>query len=318
MEKKRMGLLLMAYGTPYKAEDIEPYYTNIRHGRRPSDAQLADLTRRYQAIGGSSPLAKITREQAGALDRVLNERQDEIEFNVYLGLKYIHPFIEDAVKAMHDDGIEEAISLVLAPHYSKFSVKSYNDRAISKADELGYPKISAIESWYREPQFIQFWSDQLQKVYSNIPENEHDETLVVFFSAHSLPEKILKNGDPYPEQVRETMEAIAERARVRHYVQAWQSAGKTPDPWLGPDVLDVTRELYRKEHYKHFVFCPIGFIAEHLEVLYDNDKECKAVVEELGAHYHRPDMPNSDPAFIDCLASAVLKKCNEGRKILHG
>lgn len=317
MGKKRIGLLLMAYGTPYKPEDIEAYYTNIRHGRRPSDAQLADLTGRYQAIGGSSPLAEITHKQAQALERTLNESQADIEFKVYLGLKYIHPFIEDAVLAMHNDGIEEAISLVLAPHYSKFSVKSYNDRAIGKADELGYPKISPIESWYREPAFIQFWSDQIEKVFLTIPENEHDKTLVVF-SAHSLPKKILKNGDPYPEQVRETMEAIADRIGIRHYVQAWQSAGQTPDPWLGPDVLDLTRDLYQKKHYKHFIFCPIGFIAEHLEVLYDNDYECKTVVEELGAQYHRPNMPNADPAFIDCLASAVLKKCKEGSEILHG
>ena len=140
--KKKMGLLVMAYGTPYNEEDIERYYTHIRHGRRPSDEMLQDLKDRYEAIGGISPLAKITEEQAKALEQKLNSVQDEIEFKAYLGLKHIEPFVEDAVVQMKEDGIEEAVSIVLAPHFSTFSVKSYNGRALEKAKEIGGPEIT--------------------------------------------------------------------------------------------------------------------------------------------------------------------------------
>ncbi|EST12870.1 ferrochelatase [Sporolactobacillus laevolacticus DSM 442] len=305
---KKIGLLVMAYGTPYQKEDIIPYYTAIRHGHRPSDQQIADLTRRYEAIGGSSPLAKLTKEQADALENRLNAIQSDFRFKAYLGLKYIHPFIEDAVLAMRDQGIEEAVSLALAPHYSRFSVQSYIDRAQSKAQEIGNINITSIKSWFEETGFIDFWSRAIRTTFASIPEKEHDTT-VVLFTAHSLPEKILKNGDPYPEQIRETAEKLASESGIAHFAQAWQSAGKTGEPWLGPDVLDQIRILHQNEGYRHFIFCPIGFVAEHLEVLYDNDQECRKLVESLGAIYHRPPMPDTDPVFIDALASAVLRAC---------
>lgn len=307
MAKCKMGLLVMAYGTPYKPEDIEPYYTHIRHGRKPSNEQLADLESRYQSIGGVSPLAEITLAQAKALEKHLNASQDEIEFVMYLGLKHIHPFLEDAVKDMHNDGIEEAVTIVLAPHFSTFSVKSYNDRAKETAEAIGGPRLITIESWYQEPKFIQYWTDRIQETFFEIPEVEHKETVVIF-SAHSLPEKILSGGDPYPKQLEETMELIAKKTGLKHYTNGWQSAGNTPDPWIGPDVQDLTRDLYEHEHYTHFIYCPIGFVSEHLEVLFDNDYECKVVTDDLGVHYHRPPMPNDRPEFIDCLATVVLKK----------
>jgi ferrochelatase len=307
MTKRKMGLLIMAYGTPYNPEDIEPYYTHIRHGRRPTDEQLEDLKSRYQSIGGVSPLAKITLAQAKDLETRLNAIQDDIEFKMYLGLKHIHPFLEDAVKQMHEDGIEEAVTLVLAPHYSTFSVKSYNDRALVTAQSLGGPKLIAIESWYQEPKFIQYWSDQIQATFNDIPEQDHEKTIVIF-SAHSLPEKILASGDPYPKQLEETAQLIAQKAGISNYVIGWQSAGNTPDPWIGPDVQDLTRDLFEHERYTGFVYCPVGFVSEHLEVLYDNDYECKIVTEELGAKYYRPNMPNNQPEFIDCLSTVVLNK----------
>jgi ferrochelatase len=300
----------MAYGTPYQKEDIIAYYTAIRHGRKPSDEQIADLERRYEAIGGLSPLAKLTREQGDALAERLNTIQSSNTFHAYLGLKYIHPFIEDAVQAMHDDGIEHAVSLALAPHYSRFSVQSYIDRAQSKAEELGGISITSLKSWYDQPEFIAFWQKAIQSSLAEIAENERDQT-VVLFTAHSLPEKILKNGDPYPDQIHETAQRIAAKSGIKHYAQAWQSAGKTGDPWLGPDVLDQIRNLHQSSEYKHFIFCPIGFVAEHLEVLYDNDQECRKLVESLGASYHRPQMPDTDPTFIDALASAVWHACKE-------
>ncbi|GGH87417.1 ferrochelatase [Pullulanibacillus pueri] len=310
MARKKMGLLVMAYGTPYKPEDIEAYYTDIRHGRRPSDEQLEDLKSRYEAIGGVSPLARITNEQKDALEAKLNETQDEIEFKAYLGLKHIHPFIEDGVEAMHNDGIKEAVAIVLAPHYSTFSVKSYTERAQKKAEELGGLTIIPIESWYKEPGFINMWANKIKATFAQIPEAEHEKTVVVI-SAHSLPEKILKNGDPYPDQLHETAELVAEAAGIKHYALGWQSEGNTPDPWLGPDVQDLTRDLFQHDGFTSFIYCPVGFVAEHLEVLYDNDYECRVVCEELGAHYHRPPMPNAEPAFIELLTTVVLQAVKE-------
>lgn len=309
---KTIGLLVMAYGTPRTPEEIEPYYTHIRRGRRPSQEEIDDLKRRYEAIGGVSPLAKITEDQVEALAKTLNERNKDIQFKPYLGLKHIDPFIEDAVKQMHEDDIEEAVTLVLAPHYSTFSVKSYNGRALEEAEKLGGPKLLTIDSWYKEDKFIEYWVKELKKTFAQIPEDEFDKTVVIF-SAHSLPEKIIQHGDPYPEQLQETADIIASRTGIKDYTIGWQSEGNTPEPWLGPDVQDLTRDLHKEKGYINYVYCPVGFVADHLEVLYDNDYECKVVTDELGARYFRPNMPNTDPLFIDALATVVEKRLSAER-----
>ncbi|WP_100333917.1 ferrochelatase [Bacillus alkalisoli] len=310
MAKKKMGLLVMAYGTPYKEEDLEPYYTHIRHGRKPSEESLQDLRERYDAIGGISPLAHITQEQADKLGAHLNEIQDNIEFKVYLGLKHIDPFVEDAVKQMHEDGIEEAVSIVLAPHFSTFSVKSYNGRAKEEAEKLGGPTIYSVESWYDEPKFIQFWVEKVKETFDGMSSEEREKAVLIV-SAHSLPEKIIQAGDPYPAQLQETADLIAKGAGVENYVIAWQSEGNTPEPWLGPDVQDITRDLHKEKGYTSFVYTPVGFVADHLEVLYDNDYECKVVTDEIGAKYYRPEMPNSGSLFIDAMATVVLEKLKQ-------
>ncbi|GCD83871.1 ferrochelatase [Parageobacillus thermoglucosidasius] len=307
MAKKKMGLLVMAYGTPYKEEDIERYYTHIRHGRKPSPELLEDLKQRYKAIGGISPLAQITLDQAKQLEKRLNSVQDDIEFQMYLGLKHIEPFVEDAVRQMHEDGIEEAVGIVLAPHFSTFSIQSYNERAKAEAEKLGGPVIYTIDSWYDEPKFIDYWVEKVKEVFASMSEEERDKAVLIV-SAHSLPEKIIAAGDPYPQQLAETAKLIAEKAGVKHYAVGWQSAGNTPEPWLGPDVQDLTRQLHQEHGYTSFVYVPAGFVADHLEVLYDNDIECKQVTEEIGASYYRPEMPNTNAKFIDALATVVLKR----------
>ncbi|MBC1337609.1 ferrochelatase [Listeria innocua] len=304
---KKVGLLVMAYGTPYKDEDIERYYTDIRHGHKPSEEMIADLRGRYHAIGGLSPLAKITEAQAYGLEKALNDSQDEVEFKAYIGLKHIEPFIEDAVATMHKDGIEEAVSIVLAPHYSSFSVEAYNKRAKDAADKLGGIHIQAINDWYKQPKFIQMWADRINETAKQIPADELIDTVLIV-SAHSLPEKIKQHNDPYPDQLQETADLIFDKVAVPHYALGWQSEGKTGEPWLGPDVQDLTRELYGREKYKHFIYTPVGFVAEHLEVLYDNDYECKVVTDEVGAAYHRPPMPNADPEFLEVLRTVVWEK----------
>ncbi|MFI3131711.1 ferrochelatase, partial [Mammaliicoccus sciuri] len=198
---KKVGLLVMAYGTPYKESDIVPYYTHIRHGRKPSDEQIEDLKGRYKAIGGISPLAGTTEKQAESLLGALNEAYEEVEFKLYIGLKHIHPFIEDAVEQMHNDGIEEAVTIVLAPHYSNFSVGSYNKRAQEEADKYGI-SMHHVEQFYNEPAFISYWTNMIDETLQTIPEESHDETVLIV-SAHSLPEKIKKANDPYPDQLEE-------------------------------------------------------------------------------------------------------------------
>ncbi|KMM39508.1 ferrochelatase [Guptibacillus hwajinpoensis] len=309
MAKKTMGLLVMAYGTPYKEEDIERYYTHIRRGRKPSEEQLTDLTDRYKAIGGISPLAKITEDQAKGLEAHLNEVQDEIEFKLYIGLKHIEPFVEDAVQDMHNDGIEEAVSIVLAPHFSTFSIKSYNGRAKQEAEKIGGPVIHSVESWYNEPKFISYWSKRIKAIFDGMSHQEREKAVLIV-SAHSLPEKIIANGDPYPEQLKETADLIVEESGVKNVAIGWQSEGNTPDPWIGPDVQDLTRDLYEKQGYTSFVYAPVGFVADHLEVLFDNDYECKVVTDEIGANYYRPEMPNAQDEFIDAITTVVLKELN--------
>ncbi|MCM3388624.1 ferrochelatase [Ureibacillus chungkukjangi] len=302
------GLLVMAYGTPYKEEDIERYYTHIRHGRKPSEEHLEDLKARYKAIGGISPLAEMTKKQAQALEARLNEVQDEVEYKLYIGLKHIDPFVEDAVEAMVNDGIEEAVSIVLAPHFSTFSIKSYNGRAQEAIEKLGSNMtLTSVESWYYEPKFIEYWKEAVNAAFADMS-NEEREKACLIVSNHSLPEKIKEAGDPYEEQLIETARLIQEATGVENVEVGWQSAGQTPEPWLGPDVQDLTRELYEQKGFRSFVYVPVGFVTEHLEVLYDNDYECKVVCDELGANYRRPPMPNTHPLFIDAMVDAIYNK----------
>ncbi len=306
MTKK--GLLVMAYGTPYKEEDIEPYYTHIRHGRKPSEESLQDLKNRYKAIGGISPLAGTTERQAEALVKALNEATGD-DYQLYIGLKHIAPFIEDAVEAMHNDGITEAITIVLAPHYSNFSVGSYNKRAAEEASKYGI-QLKHVESFYNQDKFIEFWTDQVNSTLDTIPETDWEKTVLIV-SAHSLPEKIKAAGDPYPDQLEDTATMIMDNSKILNVETGWQSEGNTPDPWLGPDVQDLTRKLHEEEQYEHFIYTPVGFVCEHLEVLYDNDYECKVVCDDLNVKYYRPAMPNTDERFIGAMVDEIQSVLNQ-------
>ncbi|WP_017549221.1 ferrochelatase [Salinicoccus carnicancri] len=301
----KKGLLVMAYGTPYKEEDIEPYYTHIRHGRKPSEEALQDLKDRYEAIGGISPLADTTKRQAEALVNKLNASQNEVEYELFIGLKHIDPFIEDAVESMSDHGIKEAVSVVLAPHYSEFSVGTYNERAKAEGEKYGI-SIKSVQSFYEQEPFIDFWTEAVKSSLMEIPEAELQDTAVIV-SAHSLPEKIKEHNDPYPAQLEATAELIRKHADLQNVHIGWQSEGNTPDPWLGPDVQDLTRNLHESRGYSHFIYLPVGFVCEHLEVLYDNDYECKVVCDEVGAGYHRPAMPNTDDRFIQAMINEINK-----------
>lgn len=305
MSKDTIGILVMAYGTPRNNAELTPYYTHIRHGKPPSEELIMELSSRYRAIGGLSPLGRITHEQADSLAQDMNMRLPGTTFKSYVGFKHTHPFIEDAVESMHAEGIEKAVSIIMAPYHSTLSTQSYSDRAIMAAENLGSPTLFTISSWYRQPKFIAYWAQHIRTMLSLIPAQERQQTIVVF-SAHSLPKQALI-VDPYSQQVLESAHHIAVAAGLDHYELAWQSAGRTSQSWLGPDIRCVTRELWGNGGYRNFIYCPIGFVSDHLEILYDNDIECRAVTDELGARYLRPAMPNTDDLFISCLGDAVAQ-----------
>lgn len=305
MKKKTIGILLMAYGTPKSLDQVEAYYTHIRRGHKPSPEQLQNLINRYQAIGGVSPLNKITRQQATGLEALLNSRsQDDVSFHIYLGMKHCSPFIHEAVADMVDDGIEEAIGFVLAPHYSVMSIGTYIKAAEEAIVQQGGPDTSFIKSWHQHPEYLRVVAGRVQLAFRQLPIAEQKD-IHVLFSAHSLPEKILAMGDPYPQHIHETGDKVAELLQLQHWSYAWQSAGRSAGPWLGPDILEVLGTL-REQGHTAVISCPIGFVSDHLEVLYDIDIECQTICKELGIYLVRTASLNADQDFLSALASIVF------------
>jgi ferrochelatase len=295
------GLIVMAYGTPRTPNDVEAYYTHIRRGRPPEPAQLADLVARYDAIGGISPLAERTEAQRAALATALAERSAE-PFTVVLGQKHAAPFIEDAVATLADRGIDRAVGLVLAPHFSAFSVGQYHDRARGVAAERGV-SYAGIDSWHLEPAYLDFLAAAVTDARATLP-----ATHKVLFTAHSLPERVLVD-DPYPDQLRESAAAVAERVGMLpwpDWALAWQSAGRTPEPWRGPDILTVIDELGATGRSAGVLVCAQGFTSDHLEVLYDLDIEASARADAAGLAFARTRSLNADPVVMGALADRVL------------
>jgi len=294
----------MAYGTPGSPEEIEPYYTDIRRGNPPSPELLADLVRRYEAIGGISPLAERTRAQAAGLAAAL-EARGAGDVGVTIGLKHASPKIEAAVDELVGAGVRRIVGLVLAPHYSAGSVQQYLDRARARAADLDPAvEVLGVESWHLEPAYLDFLATGVRSRLAELPERTK-----VLFTAHSLPQRVVAGGDPYPEQLQATAEAVADRAGLlpwSSWAVAWQSAGRTPDPWLGPDVLEVLRDLAATGRAEGALVCPCGFVADHLEVLYDLDIEARGVAEDLGLAFARTPVLNDDAAVLGALADRVL------------
>ncbi len=295
-----VGVVVMAYGTPATPEDIEPYYTHIRRGRPPTQEQLDELTERYAAIGGISPLAQRTRAQVDAITAALDDAEPE-RFVVRLGQKHAAPFVEDAVAELAAAGVERIVGVVLAPHYSGFSIGQYNERAAAAAAEAGLA-FTGVESWSLEPAYLDHQAASVRERLSGLPERTK-----VIFTAHSLPERVLE-GDPYPDQLHASAEAIAERAGLGRWATwsiGWQSAGRTPEPWRGPDILDIIRELAATGRADGVLVVPQGFTSDHLEVIYDLDIEAAAVAAEVGLAFARTDVVNDDAATMGTLAERL-------------
>jgi ferrochelatase len=299
---QKTAVLLMAYGTPRTPAEIEPYYTDIRRGRAPTPEQLADLVARYDAIGGISPLAARTEAQRDALQKALNEIAPDT-YEVVLGLKHAAPMIEAAVNELAVRGFQHIIGLVLAPHYSSFSIGQYMGRARAAAEPHGIT-VTAIDSWATEPAFVEFLAADLRSRLSAMPANTK-----VLFTAHSLPQRIIDAGDPYPDELRSTAEAVAIAAGLDSWSSwsiAWQSAGRTPEPWIGPDILAVIDDLAASENASGVVVCACGFVADHLEVLFDLDIEAKQHAEAKGLAFDRTSCVNEDATIMHALAQRVI------------
>lgn len=301
--RPRTGVLLMAYGTPRQADEIEPYYTDIRRGRPPTPELLADLVRRYEAIGGLSPLAQRTEAQRAALQRAL----DAIEpgrYEVALGLKHAAPSVEDGLRGLTRGGVEEVVGLVLAPHYSAFSVGQYLERAEAAGAAEGVG-VTGIRSWHLQPAYLEFLVAAVRRQLVDLP-----TATTVLFTAHSLPERILAARDPYPEQLQATAAVVAERAglAVSAWDVAWQSAGRTPEPWLGPDVLAAIDRLADRGDVDGVLVCACGFVADHLEVLYDLDIEARGRAVGRGLAFARTACVNDDREVMKGLAGLVVDR----------
>jgi ferrochelatase len=298
----KTAVLLMAYGTPRTPAEIEPYYTDIRRGRAPTPEQLADLIARYDAIGGISPLAARTEAQRDALQNALNSIAPDT-YEVVLGLKHAEPMIETAVNDLAARGFQHIIGLVLAPHYSSFSIGQYMGRARTAAEPHGMT-VTSIDSWATEPAFVEFLATDLRTRLSSMPTNTK-----VLFTAHSLPQRIIDAGDPYPDELRSTAEAVAGAAGLDSWSSwsiAWQSAGRTPEPWIGPDILAVIDDLASSENASGVVVCACGFVADHLEVLFDLDIEAKKHAEDKGLAFDRTSCVNDDATIMRALAQRVV------------
>jgi protoporphyrin/coproporphyrin ferrochelatase len=298
-----IGVLIMAYGTPTTPADIEAYYTRIRHGRPPTPELLEELTSRYHDIGGTSPLAARTAAQVAGIARALEEIAPGT-FDVRFGSKYEPPMIEDVAPDFATDGIDHVIGLVLAPHSSSMSTDQYMSRARAALGEG--VRFTEIGAWWDAPGFLDIIAARVNAALAQIPEERRGAAEVIF-SAHSLPQRILDIGDTYPEQLRESAARAADLAGLDHYDIAWQSAGRTADPWIGPDILEVLRDK-RAAGVTDVVSCPIGFVSDHLEVLYDIDIQAQELAREIGLHLVRTESLNDDPAFIRVLADVVLAR----------
>jgi protoporphyrin/coproporphyrin ferrochelatase len=294
------AILLMAYGTPETPDDVAPYFTHIRGGRRPSDEAIEHLRDRYQVVGGRTPLLDITRELAVHLEESLRDQGGDER--VYIGMKHWHPYIGDVVRRMHADGVRSLTALVLAPHYSKMSVGGYR-KAVDEANAQLEPPMDVrfVDSWHRQPEFVSMMGDLVRQGLDQFGEGD---PVTVVFTAHSLPERIRDWGDPYEQELRDSASSVADAAGVRGWRWAWQSAGGTGEPWLGPDIQDYLVTL-ADEGVKNVLQVPIGFVADHLEVLYDIDLEARQKAESLGMRLERTQLPNARPEFVHAVAAAL-------------
>ncbi len=304
---RRVGVLVMAYGTPSSPGQVEAFYTDVRRGRAPSADQLADLVRRYEAIGGVSPLSRRTAEQVEGIQQQLELRFPG-RYLCTLGNKHSEPRIENAIENLAGQGTRDLVGIVLAPHYSRGSVGEYVSRASERATDLGM-SAAFVEHWHDHPVLVELLAERVIRALESLgtagTDARENNGLLLLVTAHSLPVRVVADGDPYAGQLRRTGELVASASGLRRWDVGWQSAGRTPEPWLGPDVLDRLRAL-PGEKVSAVVVCPAGFTSDHLEILYDLDIEASRVAAETGVAFARTASLNADPRMCAGLADLVI------------
>ncbi len=290
------AVLLLAHGGPDRLEDLPEFLTHVRNGRPAPPALLQEITRRYALIGGRSPLAEITFRQAQALERELGAG-----WRVYVGMRNWHPFIRETVEDISRDSVGSLVCLCLAPQNSTLSVGLYRKRLQEAQAQAGADiPVHFIESWHKHPLLMDAFADLLRRKMAEM----EGQNFAVIFTAHSLPERVLAAGDPYDKQVRETVAEVAARAQPRNWVFAYQSQGATEEKWMGPTV-EATLEDLRRRGFASVLIAPIGFVADHVEVLYDIDIGFQEHARRLGLRLARTESLNDRPEFIAAMAAVV-------------
>lgn len=299
-----IGVLVMAYGGPNNLEEVEPYLLDVR-GYRPTSAEIIhEVRERYREIGGRSPILEQTQAQASALESALNT--NGTKFKAFVGMRHWHPFIKDVLAEMQEQGIERVVGVVMAPHYSRMSIGAYYQRL----EEANSPlTVARIENWHLEPGYLEALAGRVCDALERFPENVRKDAPVIF-TAHSLPEKILEWDDPYPTQLRETVAAVMEQLGPQPHEFAFQSAAISTIPWLGPDAGQIIERL-ASEGKMNILLCPIGFVCEHVEILYDIDIVYQNLARSLGVHLERIEMLNTAPQMIEGLAHLIREKAKE-------
>jgi ferrochelatase len=285
------GVLLLAHGTPESLEQMPEYLTRVRGGRAPSPELVEEMRHNYAAIGGRSPLTERTRAQADALARALGGGTP-----VLVGMRNWSPYIADALAEARALSLSELVAVPLAPQYSTLSVAKYREAVESAA--AGGPLVQFVEAWHDHPGLLDAFAERLTAALAAGPVD------AVVFTAHSLPRRVIEAGDPYAEQVRVTAAGVAARAGVGAYRLAWQSAGRTAEPWLAP-TLEQELAAVAGGGARDVVVAPIGFVADHTEVLFDIDVQAHAAAEALGLRLRRTESLNDAPRFIGALADLV-------------
>lgn len=299
-----IGLLVMAYGGPKTLNEVEPYLLDVR-GYRPTAPEIVhEVRERYREIGGHSPILQQTKEQSMALESALNTSGQP--FKAFVGMKHWHPYIAEALDEMYTQGIERAIGLVMAPHYSLMSIEGYFKRIYEAESPV---EVAPIKDWHLLPGYIDALVSRVQAALRRFPADIRSQVPVIF-SAHSLPERILEWNDPYPQQLQETIDAVTQKLGDHPHDFAFQSAAISNDPWLGPDV-SMLIESYAKQGQKNIISCPIGFVCEHVEVLYDIDIVYQELARSLGVRLERIEMVHTSPQMIAGLAELIRTTAKE-------
>ena len=284
----------MAYGGPGSIDEVEPYLMDVRGGRPTKPQLVEEIRARYARIGGRSPILELTRAQAAGIGRALGDR-----FSVFVGMRHWHPYIQEAVDEIAAAGLRRVVGVAMAPHYSSMSVGAYEKKLLQAADAR--LDVTLVRTWWKQPRFLDATASRIAQALQRFPT---PSKVQVIFTAHSLPEKIVASADPYPDELKASAAEAARRARLTNWRFAYQSAGATAEPWLGPDAEEVITELANAGH-NAVLLVPIGFVCDHVEILYDIDVEYQNLARRLGIQLERTASLNDDPGLVAAVVDVV-------------